>query len=146
MSAIRRLTVFVLAMTLALLPACESEGGADPDAAAKQTLDGIAGQWQAESVPGILGYFPPGEGEKVYFGLGGDKSGSFSRKQAEGVLRRYFDEISVDRVVRRKWNGDSGATYIYEYHNASGQGVSGSLIIEVRQASRRWVLNSVQVN
>ncbi|MBI3270957.1 MAG: hypothetical protein HYZ53_18285 [Planctomycetes bacterium] len=135
----------LLGMVVLVLVQHARPAGADPDGAARQALNGVAGCWQSESVGGVLQYFPAGEGEKVYFDLGSVR-GLLSRDQAERVLQKYFSEVDVKGVTFRKWTSDTSAAYDYRYSAPGGRGESRVLLIEVRLSGRRYVLNSVQVN
>ncbi|MBI5369245.1 MAG: hypothetical protein HZA54_19570 [Planctomycetes bacterium] len=139
--SLRRLALLPLWL-LVMLPCAAQD---EPDEGAKRVIQQVAGAWQGESVAGVLSAFPTAEEGKVYLGLG-SAAGTFSRDQAAGVLRNYFAETTVEGVRLLKWTGRSGAKFDYRYRDASGNSVSGMLLIEVQVVNRRWVLRSVMVN
>lgn len=138
---------------LALMLAAALGGAAiagDIDEGAKGAFDAISSSWSGEDSGGVCGYLPKGDA-KVSFYLDGQASGSYSSKQAKGVLSAYFGRVDVLRVSLRK-DGYSGggkqysATYDYEYSTPDGAKHSSHLQFSISEKDGRWVLQSATVD
>ena len=120
-------------------------GEDDPPDDVAQVFSAIRSSWQSGSADGVTQHI----GEMVGLFLDGQANSSFKRKQAPGVLRAYFDRTRVEKIEHKKYKKQGSGwseTLKYEYRGADDREVvKGTLILQLRNADGRWILESAHV-
>ncbi len=138
--------LLVATLAVALLAGVPARAGDDdpPDDVA-QVFSSLRSSWQSGSADGVAQYF----GEMVGLFLDAQANSTFKRKQAPGVLRAYFERTQVEKLEHKKYKKQGAGwsqTLKYEYRGAGDrEAVKGTLILQIRNADGRWILDSAHV-